>query len=71
MPVIPKIIHQLWSGIDEPLPKHFRQFGETWKTCHPDWEYQFWDNDRMNAFINQYYPDYWNIYQSFQYNIQR
>ena len=68
---IPKIIHQIWSGIAEPLPKHFRQFGETWKERHPDWKYEFWDNERMNTFIEKYYPYYWNTYQSFQYDIQR
>jgi len=71
MTEIPKIIHQIWSGIDEPLPEHFRLFGETWKEYHPDWKYEFWDNERMNNFIRKYYPQYWDTYQSFQYNIQR
>ena len=71
MTTIPKIIHQIWSGIDEPLPEYFRQFGETWKENHPDWKYEFWDNDRINSFINKYYPQYWDIYRSFQYDIQR
>ena len=71
MTAIPKIIHQIWSGIHEPLPKHFRLFGETWKENHPDWKYEFWDNDRINSFINNYYPQYWDTYQSFQYDIQR
>jgi len=71
MTEIPKIIHQVWSGIDERLPEHFRLFGETWKECHPDWKYEFWDNDRMNSFIDEYYPNYRSSYDSFQYNIQR
>ena len=65
------IIHKIWSGIEEPLPEHFRQFAETWKACHHDWEYQLWDNDRMNTFIGDHYPTYWDTYLSFQYNIQR
>lgn len=68
---IPKIIHQIWQEIDEPLPKHFRLFGETWKEYHPAWKYEFWDKDRMNNFIDDFYPQYWNIYQSFQYDMQR
>jgi len=71
MTEIPKIIHQIWSGIDGPLPELFRQFGETWKACHPYWEYQFWDNDRMNKFIDTFYPSSLNTYHSFQYEIQR
>ncbi|MDD3038466.1 glycosyltransferase family 32 protein [Bacteroides sp.] len=68
---IPKIIHQIWSGVDEPLPEHLRTLGETWKEHHPDWSYEFWDNNRITSFIKQYYPNYWDVYCSFQYNIQR
>ena len=68
---IPKIIHQIWSGIDEPLPQYFETIGKTWKDHYPDWEYQFWDNDRMNKFVVEYYPEYWERYNKFPYNIQR
>jgi len=71
MTEIPKIIHQIWSEINEPLPEHFRLFGETWKESHPDWKYEFWDNDRMNSFIDEYYPNYRSSYDNFPYNIQR
>ena len=33
---IPKIIHQIWSGIDGPLPEQFEVFSQTWKECYPD-----------------------------------
>ena len=68
---IPSIIHQIWSGIDEPLPKRFKMLGDTWKEHHPSWEYMFWDNERMNSFVQEHYPQFWDIYNSFQYNIQR
>ena len=68
---IPKIIHQIWSGIDEPLPKHFKLFGNSWKENHPAWEYMFWDESRMNGFIKEFYPQYRAAYMSFKYNIQR
>jgi mannosyltransferase OCH1-like enzyme len=68
---IPKIIHQIWSGIDEPLPKIFEQFGETWKRHYPDWKYEYWDNTRINNFIQMYYPQYWERYNQFSYNVQR
>ena len=68
---IPKIIHQIWSGIYEPLPEWFKELGETWKEHYPDWEYMFWDNDKMNAFVQEHYPQYWDIYSRFPYNVQR
>ncbi|TWV15690.1 hypothetical protein FQ707_01510 [Bacteroidaceae bacterium HV4-6-C5C] len=71
MQKIPKIIHQVWSGIYDPLPKHFKILGETWKEHHPDWDYVFWDNEKMDNFIYEYYPQYWDVYQSFQYDVQR
>ena len=68
---IPKIIHQIWSGVDEPLPTHFKILGDTWKNDYPTWQYEFWDNDRMNIFVQDFYPHYWKLYNSFQYNVQR
>lgn len=68
---IPKIIHQIWSGIDEALPKHFKELGETWKRDYPEWQYYLWNNQSMNDFIKKYYPQYWDIYNKFPYNIQR
>jgi len=68
---IPKIIHQIWSGIDGPLPRLFVALGETWKNQHPEWNYEFWDNTRMVDFIQQNYPNYWEIFNSYQYNVQR
>lgn len=69
--MIPKIIHQIWSGIDGPLPDLFRKFGNTWKTCHPEWKYEYWDNERMIQFVQNFYPQYWKPYQNCTYNIQR
>lgn len=68
---IPKIIHQIWSGIEEPLPEYFAVLGDTWKHDYPDWEYIVWDNKMINEFINEHYPHYMQKYESFQYNIQR
>ena len=69
--MIPQIIHQIWSGIDEPLPETAQILGDTWKQDYPDWEYKVWNNQMMNDFVQQYYPQYWEIYQKFPYNIQR
>lgn len=68
---IPKIIHQVWSGIEEPLPKAAQLLGDTWKHDYPEWEYRVWDNRMMNDFVQEHYPQYWTAYQQFPYNIQR
>ncbi len=68
---IPQIIHQIWSGIDEPLPEHFKLLGDTWKEHYPSWEYKVWNDEMMNSFIQEHYPEYWIKYNDFQYNVQR
>jgi len=68
---IPKIIHQIWEGQDEPLPNFLRVLGNTWKELHPDWQYEFWDHQRMITFLKDYYSGYWERFHSFKYNVQR
>ena len=43
---IPKIIHQIWIGPNEP-PK----FMNTWKENHPDYEYILWGNEMVKGFL--------------------
>lgn len=71
MTQIPKIIHQIWSGIDEPLPKHFSLLGDTWKEQYPSWKYIYWDNKKINRFVREYYFQYWEIFNRFPYDVQR
>lgn len=68
---IPKIIHQIWEGRREPLPEFLAQLGQTWQVKNPDWQYQFWDDDRMTTFVKEYYPQYWSMYEGFPYDVQR
>ncbi len=68
---IPKIIHQIWSDIDKPLPEFFITLGETWKEQYPEWKYEFWDDQRMTAFVREFYPQYWEVYNRFPFNVQR
>ncbi|MCD7916226.1 MAG: hypothetical protein LUG96_13835 [Tannerellaceae bacterium] len=68
---IPKIIHQVWSNLEPPLPAYFKYLAKTWKRDYPDWKYELWDNERMNNFILIHYPHYWERYNEFPHNIQR
>jgi len=69
--MIPKIIHQIWEGRKEPLPDFFKQFGETWRQYHPDWKYEFWDGNRMDAFVSNNYPQMAAVYFNYKYDVQR
>jgi Mannosyltransferase OCH1 and related enzymes len=68
---IPKIIHQIWDDTVKPLPYQFKILSKTWKYHYPDWQYEFWDNMRMNKFVTNYYPEFLEMYNNFPYNIQR
>lgn len=67
---IPKIIHQIWGG-NNPLPEHLKKMSESWKIYHPDWKYEFWDDERIQRFVEKYYPEYLDKFNNFKYNMQR
>jgi mannosyltransferase OCH1-like enzyme len=69
--MIPKIIHQLWDECENPLPDFFRHLSKTWKEHHPDWQYEFWDGDRMKVFVKNNYSHLVDIYSNYKYNVQR
>jgi mannosyltransferase OCH1-like enzyme len=69
--MIPKIIHQIWEGRNEYLRNSYKLLGETWKEHHPDWKYELWEENRMNDFIYDYFPEMVDIYFGYQYNVQR
>lgn len=69
--MIPRIIHQVWEGKNEPLPELFSRFADTWKENNPDWQYEFWDNERMDAFVRENYPDLVPAYFDYPYDAQR
>lgn len=68
---IPKIIHQIWSDKYKPLPKFFSILSQTWKEHHPDWEYIYWDEERMECFVKNEYPQYYMFWHALPFDMQR
>lgn len=66
---IPKIIHQIWAGGN--VPRTFQILSDTWKHDYPDWKYIFWNDQTINSFMQEYYPQYQMDFQRLPYNIQR
>ncbi|WP_455649567.1 glycosyltransferase family 32 protein [Enterocloster citroniae] len=69
--MIPKKIHQIWEGRTENLRDTHQLLGETWKEYHPDWQYEFWDENRMTDLVYEHFPEMVDIYFYYPYNIQR
>lgn len=68
---IPKIIHQIWSDKYKPLPSFFLTLSQTWKEKHPDWKYIYWNEERIENFIKEEYPELVHFYHSFPFDMQR
>lgn len=68
---IPLVIHQIWSNVREPLPENLSYLSNSWKNDYPNWEYILWDDEKINCFIDKFYPMYKIFFNSFLYDIQR
>jgi len=52
---IPKILHQLWIGNIAPAPRNLMN---TWKDKNPEYEYIFWNEERISKeFNNRHVPN--------------
>ena len=67
---IPRIIHQIYEDPAGP-PELLSSLAETWKGCHPEWEYRFWNKQMMYDFLDTVCPDFKPIYYSYPFNVQR
>ena len=67
--MIPKIIHQTWKTLD--VPDEWKDAVESCKNTHKDYKHKIWTDKMMEDFVKKEYPDFYNIYMSYKYNIQR
>jgi inositol phosphorylceramide mannosyltransferase catalytic subunit len=66
---IPKRIIQTGKHAHQPLRN--RAMMANVRLLNPDYEYLFFDEERVQAFISQEFPQYRTIFDSFQFPIQR
>ena len=66
--MIPKILHQIWVG---DLPEQFSRLSETWKHDYPAWHYLFWNEERIDRFVHEQYPQYEPLFRRLPYDVQR
>lgn len=57
---IPRILHQTWKSAD--LPERYRRWSDTFRRCHPDWEYRFWDDEACLDLVRRDYPARLDLY---------
>jgi len=68
---IPKRIIQFWIGKNPNLTLRHRAVMANLQLLNPDFEYQFFDDGRVQEFVDREFPQYRTIFDSFQFQIQR
>ena len=67
-----KLIWQIWHDwAGRGIPNEWRISPESIKRFMPDWEYHCFSEEEDNAFVQEFFPDFWPYYQKFPYHIQR
>lgn len=54
---IPKVIHQVYEDPAGPSTL-LLGIAETWKEKHPDWDYHFWDKQKIEELLETKCPEY-------------
>jgi inositol phosphorylceramide mannosyltransferase catalytic subunit len=67
--LIPKRIIQ--TGKDKRQPLRLQAMMSTIRLLNPGYEYLFFDDEAVESFVKQHYPQYAEIFGSFLYRIQR
>src|SRR6187402_370569 len=63
--MIEKIIHQIWFQGKNNIPMSYPNYSDSWIKNNPDYEYVFWDQQKINKLINMYYPQYKEKYNAY------
>ncbi len=66
---IPKIFHFTWKG--DRLPARMQALLARWKALHPGWEFRFYDDAALRAFVAATFPEHLALYDGYDRQIQR
>ena len=65
---IPKVIHRIWTQwgpVKKDLPPLYKEYDNVLKKLHPDWTIVEWDDEKIEAFIKEHHPEFWETYISY------
>ena len=65
MSKIPKVIHQIYYQGEAAIPKDYLRYRQTVLDLHPNWEYYFWDEQQCRSFLQENYPWFLEVYDSY------
>jgi len=61
-----KIIHQSWKTKDIPYSIYKKEWADSWRQKHPDWEYKFWTDEDNRNLVKAHYPQYLKLYDGYE-----
>jgi mannosyltransferase OCH1-like enzyme len=65
--MIPRTIHQTWKT--NSIPEKFKKYQQSWMKKNPDFQYKLWTDEDNDNLIKNHYPQYYDLYQSFDQKI--
>jgi len=66
---MPLIFHSSWA--DRKIPRDVVKYVQTWPKFHPTATYAFWTDAALLNFVSDVYPDYLDMYNNYDTNINR
>lgn len=66
-----KYIHQTWFQGETECPKKFTPLRKRWKELHPTLEYKFWDEQNLDTFIQEHYPEFYEEWKNLDVMIKK
>jgi len=70
--MIPQILHHIGPEDETVWHPFWKRCQRSWLDSFPHYEYKFWnDSEDIDRLVYDYYPRYWNLYQSFPVHIMR
>lgn len=66
---IPALIHQSWR--DANVPSRWQRWADSWTFHHPGWKYRLWTDADGRSFLEERYPWFLPIYDSYPNPIMR
>ena len=68
---IPPIIHNIFIGERRKIRPEWEEAGQACRRQHLGYTFEFWDDTRAEAFVQQEFPNIWPTWRDYPYNIQR
>lgn len=68
---VPRILHQSWKDEKIPYDVYPREWIESSREKHPDWEYRYRTDDDNDRLVREHYPEFLDAYLAFDQGIKR